>query len=236
MNRRPIKLDFNQGDIRNNKKIKIGDKEICWKNQLEDGNCLFRALSNCLFDDSKYHWNLRLLIISYLKLNKEKYFHIFENGYFELDDEYFGGETFIDIFNNYVNYMSASNMEGGEIELIILNDIITNTWNYNYCQPILVYSIYNHKLTSRNIGGDTFNNKIIEPDNPLILFHKAHNHYWGGVIESEKSPEIMKSNIKNLSNMYNNIKSCVPEFKELFGVLGEEYDYIEDFDLLKDMF
>ena len=227
-----MKYNFNQSDIRQNKKIMIGNKEIIWKNQLEDGNCLFRALSCCLFGDFKYHWNLRLLIISYLRLNKHKYFHIFENGYFELDDEYFCGETYEHIFKNYINYMSASNMEGGEIELIILSDILRE---WDYTQPILVYSIYSHKLTHRDFGYH-FDNKIIESDHPIILFHKAHSHYWGGVVRSNNSECIIKSNLENMRNMYKNCIDNCSEIKWLFSEIGEEYDYIEDYSLLGDIF
>tara|TARA_B110000208_G_scaffold188278_1_gene247652 strand:- start:231 stop:932 length:702 start_codon:yes stop_codon:yes gene_type:complete len=216
-----LKSNFNQGDIRRNKKIQIGDKQIVWINQLEDGNCLFRALSHCLFGDSKFHWNLRILIIIYIRLNKEKYFHIFENGYFQRDDKYFGAETHDGIFNNYINFMTISNLQGGEIELIVISDIIAS-WS-DYSQPILTYSIYNHKLTCRTIGMGT----LIESENPIILYHKAHNHYWAGKVTSPNNYIVIDSNINNFVDIYNSLKLCSPNCQHIFTDLGEEYDFFD---------
>lgn len=235
MKKKKDKTEFNQGDIRINKKIIIGDKVITWINQLNDGNCLFRALSYCLFGDCKFHWNLRVLIVNYIRLNKEKYINIFENGYFELDDEYFSASLYKDIFNNYVNYMSISNIQGGQLELIVLNDII-NSWNSSYTQPIIVYSIYNHKLINNYIGKYNLDNPLLESSNPLLLYHKAHNHYWGGLINSPKSDKIYKLNFTKFKDMYISLKNNFPKLNYLFNEIGDEFDYIEDINLIRHFF
>ena len=143
-----------------------------------DGNCLFSAISYCLYRDQSLHFRLRQIACD----------HINENQWFFFDNV-------TEDFNQYLQRMRKNNEWGTELELLALSRSLGfNVDVTNDERTMIYYSIFHHaefpKIYLEFINGNHYN---------CLLSHLRFTKI------SANSSVLLNADIAKMKNKYKNI-------------------------------
>jgi hypothetical protein len=95
-----------------------------------------------------------------------------------------------------------------------------------------LFIIINSCGDTPKINLSNINNKMLVEisDNNEYLINLGYNDK---MIESIQKNNRLSNNLKNIYDIANNVSDNLPQFKEMFYVLGEKYNFIENYELKK---
>lgn len=129
----------------------LAQKGLQIKPVIGDGNCLFRAISDQLYDDEKYHSNIRKYCLDYIELEE----NFFRN--------YVVQGAIASRFKDYISKKRKDGVWGDDIEIQALSEI--------YMCPIEIYAYSNtpmrtfHETSNKNLG------------EPIRLSYHGQSHF-----------------------------------------------------------
>ncbi|GAB65525.1 OTU-like cysteine protease [Plasmodium cynomolgi strain B] len=194
-----------------------------------DGNCLFRAVSDQLYDNEDNYKEIRKLVVDHLLRNEEKYQH-----FIEYDESY----------KSYIQRISLDGTWGGQLELQAVGELFTvNILIYQENGCILEIKNHSddkkciqlHYASSEHYNSVRFKNRALE--NQLksivelreILNNKDDNESTKTFYETTDN-ELTEDNEDDLSdntgNENNNVGECIDEREFTFNSSMEE-DYLQ---------
>ena len=165
-----------------------------------DGNCLFGAIADQVYNDPNLHRTVRDFCVNYMKDNEEFYSQFMVNDHLD--------------FTQYMNRLKLDGSWGGNPEITALSQVfecpievyeesenpklfLSENFNGNTNHIIRIYYANNHYSSVRpdGQGGQLFNFEVLQPgdlEKQMALLGEAHN-FQKGIISDQGLSDLEKA-------------------------------------------
>lgn len=128
-----------------------------------DGNCMFRAVSDQVYGKDEYHQIIREKCVEYILLDKEYFSQFIDGGEKEFDD--------------YIRRMKKNGIWGDDVELKALSEIYKRNIHIfiDSYKPTVIIQNKRNKIKENEEKNNLYNKNIINA--PIRLFFFCGEHY-----------------------------------------------------------